>query len=227
MTVTSSPSTVGRRRHGVEQLARDQRGVLGLGQVLDQDRELVAAQARDGVGLAQALAQALAHEREQAVAGDVAEAVVDRLEAVEVEDHHRDQALVAPRPGERALEPVLEQRAVGEPGQLVVLRQAAELLGAGAAGPGRSGWCARDGSHRAAVLSRKSATPSAIACRSSSSVPARASMTIGARQPRSLRGAHQLEAVAVGQRRVDQADVEPARAQPGERRSRGRAPARP
>ena len=114
MTVTSWPSTVGRRRHRVEQLAGDQRGVLGLGEVLDQDRELVAAQPRDRVGLAQAVAEPLRHDRQQAVAGAMAEAIVDRLEAVEVEDHDREQALVAPRPGQRALEAVLEQRAVGE-----------------------------------------------------------------------------------------------------------------
>ena len=63
-----------RRRHRVEQLARDQGGVLGLGQVLDQQRELVTSETGDGVGLAQTLGQPVGHDREQAIAGAVARA---------------------------------------------------------------------------------------------------------------------------------------------------------
>ena len=53
-------------------------------------RELVAAEARDDVGRAHRGAQPVGHRHEQAVAGRVAEAVVDHLEAVEVEEQHRD-----------------------------------------------------------------------------------------------------------------------------------------
>jgi hypothetical protein len=57
----------------------------------------------------------------------VAERVVDRLEAVEVQVAEPD-----PLPGraaERGLQPFGEQRAVGEPGQVVVVGLVPQLLG--------------------------------------------------------------------------------------------------
>ena len=59
----------------------------------------------------------------------MAEAVVDRLEVVEV-DEQDGQPAAAPRCGsdERVLEAVDEQRPVGEPGQRVVERLVAELV---------------------------------------------------------------------------------------------------
>ena len=68
-----------------------------------EDRELVAAEARDQVALADRAAQALGDLDQQPVAGLVAEAVVDDLEVVEVEEQHRDArhrspaALAGPR----------------------------------------------------------------------------------------------------------------------------------
>ena len=57
--------------------------------VVAQDRELVAAEARDGVLGARRFAQALGRLREHHVAGLVAQRVVDELEAVEVDEQHR------------------------------------------------------------------------------------------------------------------------------------------
>ena len=66
-------------------------------------RELVAAEAGDGVGRAQARLHALGHLGQQPVAGGVAEAVVDALEVVEVEEQHGDAAAgAAPRARARA-----------------------------------------------------------------------------------------------------------------------------
>ena len=59
--------------------------------VLGQDRELVAAEAGDRVARAQRLLEPRGDRREQLVAGRVAEAVVDELELVEVEEEHRDR----------------------------------------------------------------------------------------------------------------------------------------
>ena len=53
--------------------------------VLEQDRELVAGQARDHVRLAHAAAQAARDLLQHLVAGEVAQAVVDDLEAVDVD----------------------------------------------------------------------------------------------------------------------------------------------
>ena len=61
--------------------------------VLDQDRELVAAEAGDGVARAKRLLSRGATAAQQLVAGRVADAVVDELELVEVEEEDRDRAV--------------------------------------------------------------------------------------------------------------------------------------
>ena len=60
---------------------------------------------------------------EQQVAGLVAVGVVDGLEAVEVEQHDRDQLAMAVGARQGLDQIVAEQHAVGEPGQLIELRQ--------------------------------------------------------------------------------------------------------
>ena len=57
----------------------------------------------------------------------MAEAVVDHLEVVEVEEQHRRVALQRVV-GERAAEPVDEEQPVGQPGQRVVDRLVGEAL---------------------------------------------------------------------------------------------------
>ena len=69
--------------------------------VLDQDRELVAAHPRERVAGAQRTAQPLATRDQELVALAVAEAVVDRLEVVEVDEQDR-QPVAAPRCAGRA-----------------------------------------------------------------------------------------------------------------------------
>ena len=76
-------------------------------------------------------------------------------------------------------------------------------------------------------LSRKSATPSTIACRSSSSVTLRDSMMIGARQPRPRATRTSSRPSPSGSAGIDQADIEPARRAPAPDRLRARAPDRP
>ena len=60
------------------------------------------------------------------------EAVVDDLEAVEVDEQHGDRALATAGPGQGHLEPALEEGPVGESGQGVVVRLAGQLLLVGA-----------------------------------------------------------------------------------------------
>ena len=74
------------------------------------------------------LGEPLAHDLEQRVAGRVAEAVVDRLEVVEVDEQHGELAAVALEPGRRVVDAVAEQRLVGETGQRVVERLVGELV---------------------------------------------------------------------------------------------------
>ena len=67
------------------------------------------------------LKKRLASTVEQLVAGEVPEAVVDQLEAVEVEEQHGEQvAPAAAGPVERALQPLHEEGAVGQAGERIV-----------------------------------------------------------------------------------------------------------
>ncbi len=61
-----------------------------IGQRADEHRELVAAQARDDVGRFDGRPQAMTDVRNHEVARLVSEALVDVLEAIEVDDKHRE-----------------------------------------------------------------------------------------------------------------------------------------
>ena len=58
----------------------------------------------------------------------MAERVVHLLEPVEVDEQHGERLAGAGRAGQRLVEPVAEERAVGEAGQPVVERLVGELL---------------------------------------------------------------------------------------------------
>ena len=99
-----------------------------LAAVLQQDRELVAAQAGRGVGGAKRGLQPLAHLGQQQVAGHVAQGVVDGLEVVEVHEQHRDRLVVALLSIDGVRDAVVEQRPVREARHRVVERLVRELL---------------------------------------------------------------------------------------------------
>ena len=80
----------------------------------EQHRELIAADARNGIGVADAALEQSRDLAQQVVAGDVAAGVVDRLEAVEIEIRHDVADAFAPRGLERRFEPALELGAVDE-----------------------------------------------------------------------------------------------------------------
>ncbi len=92
---------------------------------LYEDRELVTTHPRDRVRRGHGSAQTHAYLPEQGVRGDVAEAVVDRLEVVEVEEENSG---VARTYDERVLDAIREERPVREPGQRVVEGLVAKLL---------------------------------------------------------------------------------------------------
>ena len=88
----------------------------------EQHRELVAADARDGVRIAHALLEQRGDLAQQIVAGDVAARVVDELEAVEIEIADDVADAFAARRVERRLEPPLELGTIDETRQRVVAR---------------------------------------------------------------------------------------------------------
>ena len=94
-----------------------------LGLVLDlvaDDRELVAPDARDRVARPHGAAQAAPDGDQQQIAGEVAERVVHELEAIDVDDADGDQTPRAPRPADGRAQAVEQARAVGQAGEAVV-----------------------------------------------------------------------------------------------------------
>ncbi len=106
---------------GVEDLAGDHVRVRLRRQVDQHHDELVAAESRDRVAVAHGALQPRGDDAQQPVADRVAEAVVDVLEAVQVEHHHRDQLPGAARLRHRLLHPVAQQVAIGQAGERIVV----------------------------------------------------------------------------------------------------------
>ena len=98
-----------------------------VGAVFEQDRELVAAQPRGRVGRRRS-EEPFGDVAEELVAGGVAEAVVDRLEVVQVEEEHRDRLDGRAAAVERVRYAIPEERAVRQSGERVVERLVAQLL---------------------------------------------------------------------------------------------------
>ena len=86
----------------------------------EADDKFVTAHAADDVAFAEAGAKAEGGSLEEAIAGVVAEGVVDVLEAVEVEHEDGDAALVAGGESDGLGDAVLEEGAIGEAGEAVV-----------------------------------------------------------------------------------------------------------
>ena len=97
----------------------DDRGVL-LVDVVEQDRELVAAEPAGRVLGADRGEQALGDHRQDRVRLDVAERVVDGLEVVEVDEQDGRAPGVPPPPAEGVLEAIDEQGPVRQVGQRIV-----------------------------------------------------------------------------------------------------------
>ena len=94
---TSLPSDVEGPAHGGDDALGDGVGLHAAAVVLEQHGELVAAETRRGVRRARAVGQAGGRGAQQLVAGGVADAVVDGLEAVEVDEEHAQLGLAADR----------------------------------------------------------------------------------------------------------------------------------
>ena len=110
-------------------------GGLGLGRAAMgadlEDGEFVAAEPRDHILAAGGPAKALCDLAQERVADRVAEGVVDRLEAVEVEHQHRQRRARPGRLGQRRVEVVVQADAVAQSGERLLPGQgrAADMLG--------------------------------------------------------------------------------------------------
>ena len=111
-----------RPRHRLANLFEQRRDRLRVfAEVGEEEDELIAAKTADRVIATYAVLHALADHLEQFVAGVVAEAVVDQLEAVEVDEGDRDAAVVALRLQDGLVEALADQAAVRQAGQVVVV----------------------------------------------------------------------------------------------------------
>jgi hypothetical protein len=105
-------------------------------QVREEDDELVATHAGDGVSSAHTGTEALGQFAKQHVAHVMAEDVIDILESVQIHHEQAEAGLEALRALQRGLQPVIEQEAVGQSGERVVFREMAQPLFARAEGLG-------------------------------------------------------------------------------------------
>ena len=94
--------------------------------------ELVSTHARDGVGFANGGEQALPHSGEEDVAVGVAMRVVDLFKVVDVNEEDRNSLPVVLAMEDRLAETLVEQRAIGEAGQVIVMREIVDAIGAAA-----------------------------------------------------------------------------------------------
>jgi len=104
-----------------ETVGHDARILLTV-HVLADDHELVTAEARRGVARTQGGPEPLGHACQHPIAPAVADAVVDRFEAVEVDEHDRHRAGMARRARQGLPQAVHAQRAVREAGERIVER---------------------------------------------------------------------------------------------------------
>jgi hypothetical protein len=93
-----------------------------------QHRELVAAQTRNRVGGAQRAPQPRRHLLQHLIAGMMAVGVVDLLEAVQIDHEQRQPLFIAGRSQNGLLEAIVQQRAIGQVGEQIVVGQVGDAL---------------------------------------------------------------------------------------------------
>jgi hypothetical protein len=133
---------VGEDRGAGEAGADPFRAVAHRGPLLEtgeQDHELVAAPATDDIGVAHGVVQAASAFDQHLVAGVVPTGVVDRLEPVEVDEHHAQTGAETIGVDHRLLALPLELAAVEETGHLIGRRPPLERTPLGESRPDRDG----------------------------------------------------------------------------------------
>ncbi len=117
-----------RRAQALDQLVRDARRILPVVQFRQQHREFVAAETRQRVAAAQAGLQAQGHLLQQLVSHHMAQGIVHTLEPVQIQEQHRQAGGVSVRLAQGQFQAVIEQRAVGQIRQRVVVGLMGYLL---------------------------------------------------------------------------------------------------
>src|SRR5205807_9492064 len=89
--------------------------------------KFIAAEPRDKGGLPDAFAQTRGNRLQQGVACRMSERVIDLLETVEIEHEHGEVGSSPARDGKVVLQPLLEQQAIWQIGQRVMLGHMGDL----------------------------------------------------------------------------------------------------
>ena len=114
-------------RHRVNDLARHGTGAFQR-RFAEQHDKLVAAQAGYRIHTSPAGDQAMRHLGQQLVASEMPERIVDRLEMIEIDKHQGDLLALAFGSDQRLFDPILQQGAVGQAGQWIIICQLADTL---------------------------------------------------------------------------------------------------
>ncbi len=109
------------RQHQQQFLCRRCR-VAGLAEIFEANDELVTTPAAGKIADAQVLVETPGDIAQQRVADVVTQRIVDRLEAIEIDEKHRQRRRLALAAPDGARQLLGKQCAIGEPGQLVELR---------------------------------------------------------------------------------------------------------
>ena len=117
-----------RRQERIQDLLGDLGAALGAVDAGQQQKEVVPSEPSDGVAAAHRRHQPLADRAQNLIAAGEAERVVDQLEAVEIEDHHGQLPSISTCPLDRLVQPVIEQTAIRQPGQGIVVGEVANRL---------------------------------------------------------------------------------------------------
>lgn len=96
------------------------------------DNKLVSTHASHGVALAHGGEQALPYSGEENVAVGVAERIINLLEVVDVKEENRRLLTVVLRVEDRMTQTLVEEHAVGEASQVVVMCEIVDVIGAAA-----------------------------------------------------------------------------------------------
>ena len=106
---------------GGDDVAQTPQRLLRVGDVAEDETELISAQPGDGVTRPHVGVDALGQSREELVPASMAERVVDVLEVVEVDDRDRHRRTLRRHLGDSRSRASEEQRAVGKVGERVVM----------------------------------------------------------------------------------------------------------
>ena len=107
--------------HQADDLLRERGRLGGVPDGSLHDDEFVASHPRDRVGFADQPAQPVGDYLEKLVTGGMAKRIVHRLELIEIEVMNRDHFLAMNSAAQRMFEPLVQQHAVGQIGQRVVV----------------------------------------------------------------------------------------------------------